>query len=309
MKGLELSEKYYRAVGAEMIETQFPDLKDRIAVGLAGLGSECFGFDDEFSRDHDWGPAFCMWLEKGDYEATGAPLQKAYEALPEQFMGFQRKKSSWGDGRIGVLNIDAFYASFIGLSDAPATSEKWLTIPEANFAACTNGKVFSDPLGEFSSIRQKIKRHYPEDIRLKKIAARCMTAAQSGQYNYKRSLRRKAVYPAHQSLLKFCEDALSLVFLLNKQFMPFYKWSCRAAESLPILGAYMARSVEELITIGGDDQREETIEQMCARIIEALKDQGLSDSKSDFLLDHGPQVHSLIQDQNIKQIDMWWGGG
>ena len=97
---------------------------------------------------------------------------------------------------------------------------------------------------------------------------------------------------------------MALVFLLNKQFMPFYKWSCRAAESLPILGAYMAKSVETLISMGEKDSTEGAIEQICARIIEALKDQGLSDSKSDFLLDHGPRVHSLIQDENIRQIDM-----
>jgi uncharacterized protein DUF4037 len=309
MRGLQLAEEYYRAVGSEMIEKQFPDYKDRIAVGLAGLGSECFGFDDEHSQDHDWGPGFCMWLGKGDYDAIGSALQQAYEGLPDQFMGYQRKKSSWGDGRIGALNTGAFYASFIGLTEAPETFDKWLTIPEANLAASTNGKVFDDPLGEFSGIRQKIKQHYPEDVRLKKIAARCMTAAQSGQYNYKRCLQRKAIYPAHHSLIKFCEDALALVFLLNKQFMPFYKWSCRAAESLPILGAYMARSVEDLIKMGENDSREDAIEKICARIVEALKDQGLSDSKSDFLLEHGPQVHSLIQDENIRRIDMWWVGG
>jgi hypothetical protein len=309
MRGLQLSEEYYRAMGAEMIEKQFPDYKDRIAVGLAGLGSECFGFDDEQSRDHDWGPGFCMWLEKSDYDTIGASLQQAYEALPERFKACQRKKSSWGDGRIGALNTGAFYTSFIGLPQAPESFNKWLTIPEANLEACTNGKVFNDPLGEFSDIRQKIKQHYPEDVRLKKIAARCMTAAQSGQYNYKRCLQRKAIYPAHHALIKFCEDVLALVFLLNKQFMPFYKWSCRAAESLPILGTYMAQSVEELISMGENDPREVIIEQMCTRIIEALKDQGLSDSKSDFLLDHGPRVHSLIQNEDIKRLDMWWAGG
>jgi hypothetical protein len=309
MKGLELSEKYYRAVGAGMIEAYFPDYQERIAVGLAGLGSECFGFDDEYSRDHDWGPAFCMWLEKDDYDTIGPSLQKAYEQLPGQFMGFQRKKSRWGDGRVGALDIGDFYASFIGVVTAPKSYDQWLTVPEANLAACSNGRVFHDPLGRFSSIRARITQHYPEDVRLKKVAARCMTAAQSGQYNYIRCRRRQANYPAHHSLVKFCEDMLSLVFLLNRRYMPFYKWSSRAAEELPILGSEMARSIDALVTMGEDGDQEAAIEFMCARVIEILRAQELSDSESDFLADHGPRVHSRIRDDNLKRIDIWWAGG
>ena len=307
MKGLALSEEYYCAFGAGMIETEFPAYRNRIAVGLAGLGSECFGFDDELSRDHDWGPGFCMWLEKSDYDTIGGSLQKAYDALPG-FMGFHRKKSSWGDGRVGALSTGDFYASFIGLPHAPESPDKWLTIQEASLSACTNGRLFTDPLGAFSSIRRQLQNHYPEDIRLKKIAARCMTAAQSGQYNYPRSLRRKAVYPAFHALAGFCEDALSLVFLLNRQYKPFYKWACIAAKSLPVLGAYISQAVEDLIREEEMREKERRIETICARLIEALKEQGLSDSPSDFLLDHGPRVHSLIRDEKLKRLDMWWSG-
>jgi hypothetical protein len=307
MKGLSLSEEFYRAFGAEMIETQFPAYRNRIAVGLAGLGSECFGFDDEISRDHDWGPGFCMWLNKSDYDAIGASLQKAYDVLPD-FMGFHRQKSNWGEGRVGVMSTDAFYASFIGLSKVPENWGQWLAIPEPSLAACTNGRVFTDPPGEFSSIRRELLNHYPEDIRLKKIAARCMTAAQSGQYNYPRSLRRNAAYPAFQALAKFCEDAVSLVFLLNKRYMPFYKWALTAARSLPLLGAEISEAVENLISESEGREKERRIETICAKLIKALKAQDLSDSPSDFLLDHGPRVHSRIRDEKIKRLDIWWSG-
>ena len=47
MKGLEEARRYYEDFGREMLHERFPDFEERIAVGLAGRGSECFGFDDE----------------------------------------------------------------------------------------------------------------------------------------------------------------------------------------------------------------------------------------------------------------------
>ena len=49
MKGLEEARKFYEEAGAEMISRNFGDFENRIAVGLVGHGSECFGFDDQTS--------------------------------------------------------------------------------------------------------------------------------------------------------------------------------------------------------------------------------------------------------------------
>ena len=66
MRGIELSEQYYETYGKPMLEKEFPQLLDLVARGLTGSGSECFGFDDEVSRDHDFEPGFCIFLPGED---------------------------------------------------------------------------------------------------------------------------------------------------------------------------------------------------------------------------------------------------
>lgn len=308
MKGLILSEEFYRTVGKKMIADQFAADQARIATGLVGLGSECFGFDDTLSRDHDWGPGFCLWLDKDDFNRIGIALQKAYRSLPATFMGCRRSASAWGAGRVGVMEIGDFYASFTGSTDAPIHIDNWLSIPEANLAACTNGKVFDDPLGTFTAIRKKLQAHYPEDVRLKKIAAKCMTAAQSGQYNYQRCLKRNAYYAAQHALVSFCENALALVFLLHRRYMPFYKWAVAAAGQLPAPGPQIAAAVDQLNRQDPQQAHQNIIENICAILIKTIHAQGLSDTTSTFLLDHGPRIHAGIQDHALRKLDIWWGG-
>ena len=62
MKGLEISRAFYEEYGRPMLEKDFGKYIDKIAVGLVGHGSECFGFDDEISTDHDFEPGFCLFL-------------------------------------------------------------------------------------------------------------------------------------------------------------------------------------------------------------------------------------------------------
>ena len=80
MNGLALSRSFYETIGKPALEQQFPALMSRMAIGLAGEGSECLGFDDELSRDHDWGPAFCIWLEKA-YECITADYYRSCNSV------------------------------------------------------------------------------------------------------------------------------------------------------------------------------------------------------------------------------------
>ena len=179
-------------------------------------------------------------------------------------------------------------------------------LPEAALAACTNGQVFYDPLGEFSR-RRNMLSHYPEDVRFKKIAARCMSAGQAGQYNYPRSIRRGEMFAAQYAETKFCADVMSLVFLINKRHMPFYKWVHRAVKGLPLLGPAMHAAVAALVREPDPRVKEVSMERICLLVIECLKKENLTDGSSAFLPDHGPRVQLRIRDDDMRRRDVWIG--
>ncbi len=291
-----------------MLREKFIDYIDRIAVGLVGDGSECFGFDDSFSRDHDWGPGFCLWLSFEDFEKIGSGLKVAVAGLTQSFDGFgPREKSQWGDERIGVFEISQFYRKFIGFDHLPSDLNDWMLIPENNLAACTNGKVFWDPLKEFTRRREALLNFYPEDVRLKKIASRCMTIGQAGQYNFLRCVQRGEYFAAQYAETKFCADLMSLIFLLNRKYAPFYKWMHRAVKDLPILGDWVYREIEALISESDHRAKIKRVEGMCVTVIKELKNQELSDNESSFLPDHGPTIQNRIEDKILRDRNVWVG--
>ena len=92
MKGLELAKAYFTECGLPMLERDFPDVLPYLAAGLCGSGSECFGFDDEISTDHDFEPGFILFLPGEDVidRRTAFLLERAYAKLPKEFMGCRR---------------------------------------------------------------------------------------------------------------------------------------------------------------------------------------------------------------------------
>lgn len=169
MKGVELSEKYFEKFGMPMLEKDFAFLLPTLSAGLVGQGSECLFFDDDVSKDHDFEPGFCIFLSDADYEKYGFDLTRAYNKLPDEFLGFARQKfSPAGGSRHGVFSCKDFYESIIGRSSAPKTTFDWLKIPPYALRTAVSGKMFINNCAEFSRIREVLQKGFPEDVRLKK---------------------------------------------------------------------------------------------------------------------------------------------
>ncbi len=287
MAGLELCEKFYNAYGKDALGAEFSDVASKIAVGLVGQGSECFGFDDALSQDHDFEPGFCLWVTKADYDDFGFRLERMYAKLPKEFEGFKRLAlSPVGGSRHGVKCIEDFYASFLGTPSAPVSPEHWLSIPPHALAAACNGKVFRDDAGIFSAVRNTLLLGYPEDVRLKKMAAHAVMMAQTGLYNYSRCLARGEKGAAQLCVFAFLKHAISLIYLLNNQYEPFYKWAYRGLRDLPLLSDLEDALVA--LSEGGNTPSEaaakkESMERICLAFSNEFKEQHLiTDAGCDF---------------------------
>ncbi len=271
MKGLELSEQYYRTYGEPMLKEKFPELFPKIAVGLMGSGSEVLGYDDETSQDHDFSPGFCVILpgEEVVSRREAFLLERAYSQLPKSFEGFTRQKlSPVGGNRLGVIRFSDFLRQRTGSPTGELDVYDWLTLPEQNLLEITAGKIFSDPSGFVSEIREDLKT-LPEAIRLKKLAGNLLYAAQTGVYNYERCLEHKESGAAQLSLFDFAKSAMQCCFVLSERYMPYYKWRFRAFRELPAFGHH-AEKMEYLISSPNEAGDVEKKREMITGILEDI---------------------------------------
>ncbi len=304
MKGIELSKQFYFAYGKDMLENEFPELASRIAVGLAGEGSECLGFDDDLSTDHDFEPAFCLWLTEQDEQQYGVELVRAYLKLPKDFGGYSRQAlAPVGGSRHGVMSIISFYNRFLGAPNAPDTHDRWLYTPSASLLCACNGEVFRDDLGEFSAVRKELLKGYPEDIRRKKLAGHTVLMAQAGLYNYARCVARSENGAAQLAVFEFVKHAVSTVYLLNNAYEPFYKWAYRGMRELPLLSS-LESSLVALTELGNNQTearaKQESMEEIAALFVAEYKRQELTSSNSTDLERQAYAIANSITDPQLR---------
>lgn len=312
MKGLELAKQYYETYGKEMLETQFPQILSNLAIGLVGSGSECYGYDDTTSQDHDFEPAFCIFLPGEDVvdRRTAFQLERAYTKLPKQFMGLVRSPiNPVGGNRHGVIRMEEFFLAKTGSQDGELTTQQWFSVPEYGLLEATNGAVFADPYGQFTAIREKL-RYFPEDVRRKKLAGCLLLMGQAGQYNYRRCIARGETAAAQLAVFEFTQSALHSIYLLNRAYMPYYKWSFRGLRDLPCLNT-LAERLEYLISSGNAPQeakiKAEIIEQICSPISDVLRVQNLTDLQSTEMEQQAYAINDTIADHNIRNLHILHG--
>ena len=310
MKGLTLAEKYYNEYGSRILnaaEELCPGLGSRLSIGLAGEGSQCFGYDDALSQDHDFAPGFCIWMSDEDYAVYGPQLADVYDGLPGEFCGFSRQ-NILAPHRLGVMSVSGFFGALTGI---PETEEDWLFIPEDALASAVNGQIWLDGCEEFQKIRNQLNAFYPDDVLRKKLAARAAVMSQAGQYNLLRMIRRQDAVAVQLAAARFTEAAISMVHLLCRRYTPFYKWAHRSlvelAETSP-LAELTCREIEKLpeacVLQGAEGMKKtfDIIEAICSAAAEELRAQRFSQCESGFLQDHLEDIMGGIINPQIRPM-------
>lgn len=288
-KGLSRSEKLAEKLKS-LLYLDMPRIKDRICIALVGKGSECLGFDDEISSDHDNQTRCLILLDDIDFELYFSQISNLiHKHISEE---------------VTIQKITDFYSFYTSFPYGPITIEDYKNIPEEYLCSATNGKVFVDNLGKFTNIRNRILGYYPQDFMYKKLAYHLNNIAQSGQYNYPRLLKRKDVVAKNFALNEFVKHYINLVHILNKKYVPFYKWSFKNLENLKILGDYTTQYLN-LLFDSNDIEKEKIINDMCIKIVQELNSRNITKTKIDFLTYQADEIMQKISDVNLRNENSW----
>lgn len=327
LRALERCRLYYEKYGKPML-AQYPELQGHYAAGLVGEGSECFGYDDGISTDHDYFPRFFIWLDDEAYEKYGETLQAAYEKLPKQWSCCFRETNEKKEPdtvmtpeaaqRCGVCRTKDFYHRLVGREVPPENLYDWIALQETRLATATNGEVFEDCGGGFTAQREAYLSYFPEDVRRKKLASRLRKMAQMGQYQYARCMQRGESVAAHMALSEFIQNTSSCCFLLARAYMPYFKWMHRKMRELPVFTA-VADKLEKLtllssqqdkwdrekpekyrFTLNTADENVVLIEEIAALVEEELRRQGLAEGQDAYLEPYAEEVEAGIEDPVLR---------
>lgn len=318
------SKEFYEKYGRRMLHDRFPEYEDKIAVGIAGMGSDCFGFDDEISTDHDYDIGFCMWLTPEVYDEIGVELIGAYKDLLKE-AGVDENVYGRLVERRGVFEIKDFYQEFLGdsynLGNASARYEDY------QLAAATNGVIFRDDLGEFTSVRNKLLEYYDDRSWGMKLVKAVHNFSQYGQSNYARMMARQDYVTANMCISMAMESAMDLTYLLARTYAPYYKWKFKGLERL--INQRKWKNIDKLCELRGlllelselgsqakawenvkynpavvnyKDKKLVIIDKIAEALLSELQSKGLVTGDDIFLQNHEPYITRNLSANRVKQI-------
>lgn len=250
VRGIELSQRFCNEVVAPLLRETAPELQ--FSAGLVGPGSEVLGFDDDTSRDHDWGPRLFVFLESDAALSAHATSLSDMLArrLPRQFLGLsthfslpdptdngtqQRVECPAEEPvrhRVLFETLSGYTTSYLGVDimHHPLTPFEWLAIPQQKLKTLVAVPLFVDDLG--------LARHlsdlawFPPDVERVQLAALWHRLGQEEHLMGRCGLCDDDM-GGRIIAARLARDLMRLCFLYERTYAPYPKWLGTAFSKLP----------------------------------------------------------------------------
>ncbi|PDS80661.1 DUF4037 domain-containing protein [Rhizobium sp. L43] len=245
MQGIELSRGFYTDIVRPWLSEAAPEL--RYSAALIGYGSELLGFDDDVSKDHNWGPRVHIFLSRDDFNNCAPRLVDEFSKVaPAHYLG---EPIGWrsrphppanGAETIGALEHGLEFHTLKALLEGHfavrsvknLNALQWLGFAEQKLLAFTSGAVFHDDDSRLSQARDRLG-YFPDDVWLYKIACQWRRIAEeqafvgrAGQVGDDLGSRIIAA--------RLVRDVMRMGFLLERRYAPYSKWLGSSFARLPI---------------------------------------------------------------------------
>ena len=251
IKGLDLSELFYKEAVEPILAKSFPDLA--YSAALIGLGSEVLGFDTPQSMDHDWGPRLMLFLAEADHETYRDEIDQVLRhELPGEIHGYPTSFGHHEDGTtvmtaaggdsinhgVMLLTVQCFFTHVLNFDPTGTIrATDWVSVPENRLLMLTSGRVFHDGLGQLEPVRTRL-HYYPDDVWLYLLAAQWRRIAQEEAF-MGRCGQVGDDLGSHLIAARLVRDLMRLCFLMERRYAPFIKWFGSAFAQLDCAAALL----------------------------------------------------------------------
>lgn len=260
MQGIELSRRFYFEVVQPWLLTAASTL--RYSAALIGYGSELLGFDDEMSRDHNWGPRIHLYVSRADFAQHAHRLVGEFSAIaPRQFLG---EPIGWRarphpaasgaeaagamDHGLEVHTLEGRLKAALALNSVVDIGPlQWLGFAEQKLLSFTAGAVFHDDDNRLGKARA-VLAYFPRDVWLYNIACQWRRIAEEQAFVGRAGMVGDEL-GSRVIAGRLVRDVMRMAFLLERRYAPYAKWFGSAFARLP-LAASLSPPLESALRAG-----------------------------------------------------------
>ncbi|MBE5961930.1 MAG: DUF4037 domain-containing protein [Lachnospiraceae bacterium] len=227
---------YFDAEITSMIKKEYKELYPKLSILI--LGSAGLGIDDKFS---DLEAAF--YLNDSDWKESGANLQLSLNEILRKHNPWQQKGSVLCVHPISWL-LDGQAESILSGKD----DIHWDQIEISSLYTIQNNRIYYDPEGKLSTLRERTKAEcYPNEQWKKKILISFRTLISEDYPEFYKCVIRSLRGEAQVLAGRMIEELLEMAFLLQQQYYPWRTHLTWAFSQSPSLLETFGSDIEEVI--------------------------------------------------------------